>query len=148
MENSQADSSLFEFQYDEELKNSLQGAANWAGMAALISFASSILGMVNFFVQRAKMQAIYRQYTEYGISEPSMGGGLISAMISFVIGVLLFVFLLKFTKKTKQGLETNETYLISEGLSGLSVYFRIIGIVLIIAIIFILLGLLAIIGQS
>ena len=27
MENSQADSSLFEFQYDEELKNSLQGAA-------------------------------------------------------------------------------------------------------------------------
>ena len=102
--------------------------------------------MVGFFIQRAKMQALYRQYAEYGISQPSMSSGMISALISFVIGVVLFVFLMKFSRKTKSGLESNEGYLLNEGFSGLAVYFRIIGIVLIIAIIFFLFALMALLG--
>ncbi|MBK6825969.1 MAG: hypothetical protein IPG86_03390 [Chitinophagaceae bacterium] len=148
MESNPQESTLFELQYDEELKSSLQGAAKWAGMAALVSFISTIIGMVSFFIQRAKMQAMYREYAEYGISQPAMNSGMISALISFVIGVLLFVFLMKFSRKTKSGLESNDGYLLNEGFSGLAVYFRIIGIVLIIAIIFILLALLAIMGQA
>lgn len=146
LESNQPESTLFELQYDEELKNSLQSSAKWAGLAALVSFVSTVMGMVGFFIQRAKMQALYREYAEYGISQPAMSSGMISALISFVIGVVLFVFLMKFSRKTKSGLESNEGYLLNEGFSGLAVYFRIIGIVLIIAIIFILFALLALLG--
>lgn len=146
-ENTNPSTSLFDFNLDENLKQNLRGAANWAGLAAIVSFAGSILGLINFFIQRAKMQALYREYGSFGVSSPEMTGGLVGAFISFAIGIVLFVFLLKFSRKTKQGVDAGETYLINEGLSGLSVYFRVIGIILIIVIIFMLIGLSALLGR-
>lgn len=146
-DNTNPSGSLFDLSFDENLKQSLRGAAHWAGIAAIVSFAGSVLGIVNYFIQRAKLQAMYSQYESLGVSSPAMAGGMISAFISFAIGVVLFVFLLKFSKKSKLGVDTGEAYHINEGLSGLSVYFKIIGIVLIIVIIFSLLGLATLLGQ-
>lgn len=148
MENTSPESTLFEFTYDEELKNSLHAAAQWAGIAALASFISTILGVISFFIQRARLDAIYREYAAYGVSRPAMTSNLISALISFVIGVLLFVFLIKFSQKTKSGLESGNGFLLNEGFAGLTVYFRIIGVILIIAIVLMLAGLLAIMGMA
>jgi len=143
MESNQAESAIFELQYDEELKSSMRDTANWAGYAALASFISTITGIISFFIQRARLQAMYREYAQYGVSRPALTGGLVSTLISFTLGVLLFVFLMKFSQRTKAGLEAGQGGLINEGLGGLTVYFRIIGIVLIIVIIFILLLLMA-----
>lgn len=136
MENTSGETSLFDLQIDENMKKSLSGLAVWAGIAAIVSFAGSILGLVNYFVQRAKIQALYSEYGGYAMSESSMAGGLVSTFISFLIGVVLFVFLMKFSSKTKAGVEASESGQISEGISALSVYFTIVGILIIIVLIF------------
>lgn len=147
-ENTNPSTSLFDFNIDENLKQSLRGAANWAGIAAIVSFAGSIVALINYFMQRAKLQALYSEYGSFGASSPAMTGGLVSAFISFAIGIVLFVFLLKFSRKSKMGVDSGESYLINEGLSGLSVYFKVIGIILIIVIIFSLIGLAAVLGRA
>ena len=146
-ENTNPSASLFDFNVDENLKQSMRGAANWAGIAAIISFAGSLLGLINYFIQRAKLQALYREYGTLADSSPAMTGGLIGAFISFAIGIVLFVFLMKFSRKTKLGVDCGETYHITEGISGLSVYFKVIGIILIIVIIFSLIGISSLLGS-
>jgi len=147
MENQDTNKSLFDLSFDENSKQQLKGAATWGGYAAIISIAGSVLSLVNYFIQRSRV----RSYQFEGFPEmrtTSGSGNIISAFISFIVAIALFYFLYKFSKTTKAGIDGSNQPLISEGLGSLSSYFKIIGVLLILAIVFGGLGLMIALGSS
>lgn len=147
MENTHTDQSLFEINYDENIKQQMKGAAQWGGLAAIVSIIGSGLGVVGYFVEKQKGSSItYTGYNDYQVQKAADTGGFVSVVISLIIGIVLFYFLNKFSRSVKKGLETNDNYFINEGLGSLSSYFKVIGILLIVVIV--LVGLAALIGLS
>lgn len=144
MENTNPEKSLFDISFDENVKQSIKGAAVWGGIAAIVSLAGSILGVINYFVSQGKTS----RYTGYEQTSAASASALITIIISFLIGVALFVFLSKFSRKAKSGVDASDQYLINEGLGSLATYFKFIGVLLIIAIVFVLLAVLAGLGRT
>ena len=125
MENSTSDKSLFDLSFDENVKQSLKGAATWGGLAAIVSLIGSILGLVNYFVEKGK-ESRYggNSLEEMQIQQAANTGGFVSVVITLIIGIILFYFLNKFSRSAKAGVDTNDHYLINEGLGSLSTYFK------------------------
>ncbi len=144
MENVNPDKSLFDISFDENVKQNLKGAATWGGIAAIASLIGSILGLVSYFVEKGKLD-------RYGNSDAQLAtnvSGFVSVALTLCIGLILFVFLNKFSRKSKSGVDAGDPYLINEGLGSLSTYFKIIGALLIIMIVLVGLGVLIGIGQN
>jgi hypothetical protein len=141
--------SLFDISFDENVKQNLKGAATWAGIAAIVSIIGSGLGLVNYFMERGKISKYGGDgYDTMRVQQAADTGGFVSVVITLIIGIILFVFLNKFSRKTKSGVDASDQYLINEGLGSLATYFRFIGVLLIIFIVFFGLALLAVIGQK
>ena len=149
MENSTSDKSLFDLSFDENVKQSLKGAATWGGIAAIVSLIGSVLGLVNYFVEKGK-ESRYggNSLEEMQIQQAANTGGFVSVVITLIIGIILFYFLNKFSRSAKAGIDTNDHYLINEGLGSLSTYFKFIGVLLIIILVLFALGILIGIGQG
>jgi hypothetical protein len=140
MENVNTDKSLFDISFDENVKQNLKGAAVWAGIAAIVSLVQSILGLVNYFVQKGKLSRYSGDYESIRVRQATEAGGLVSVAITLIIGIILFVFLFKFSNKAKAGVAASDEFLINEGLGSLSTYFKFIGVLLIIVFAFAILG--------
>lgn len=97
---------------------------------------NSIMGLISYFIQVNK---INKMVGDYPGTQRAMAGGLIWPLISLGIGVALFVFLNKFSKMAKSGVDTNDSYLINEALGNLSTYFKFVGILIIIVLVIFLL---------
>jgi divalent metal cation (Fe/Co/Zn/Cd) transporter len=136
MENSNANHPLFTLRITENTRIQLRGAAIVAGISAILSLAGAVIGLINSFLERNRTTFEYRFE---GFDTPataaerteSIGG----AIVTFIISLLLFYFLNKFSRKTKLGLDTNDQQLVTSGLGALSSYFTTIGILLIIGIV-------------
>src|SRR5258706_9295537 len=142
MENQDTNKSLFDLSFDENTKLQLKGAATWGGFAAVISIIGSILGVINYFIQKSNPKT----YNFEGFSElrtqTESTGNLASVIITFIIALVLFYFLNKFSRSAKAGVHGSNQQLIGEGLGSLSNYFKTIGVLLIICIVFLGLALL------
>lgn len=139
--------SLFDINFDENVKQNLKGAATWGGIAAIVSIIGSVLGLVNYFVERGKISR-YGGNNYDAVEQAAQTGAFVSVAITLIIGIILFVFLNKFSRKTKSGVDASDQYMINEGLGSLATYFRFIGVLLIICIVFFGLALLLVGGQS
>ena len=141
--------SLFDINFDENVKQNLKGAAKWGGIAAIVSLVGSILGLVNYFVEKGKTpKYVGSGYESIRVQQATDAGGFVSVAITLIIGIILFVFLNRFSRKAKSGVDTSDQYLINEGLGSLSTYFKFIGVLLIILIVLFGLALLIGIGQT
>ena len=147
MENTNTEKSLFDISFDENVKQNLRTAAGWGGIAAIVSIAGSILSVVNYFVQRGKISSYRSSYNGIRVQQTVNTSGFLSVALSLIIGIVLFVFLFKFSNKAKEGVATNDQYLINEGLGSLSVYFRFIGVLFILVIVLVALVIMAGIGS-
>lgn len=136
MENTSGNESLFDLNFDNNVKSSLRELAVWAGLAAIVSLVNSILGLVSYFVQMNKLN---NMVGDIGTSSRMMAGGLVTPLISLGIGIALFIFLNKFSKMSKSGVDNNDSYLINEGLGNLATYFKFVGILVIILLVIFLL---------
>lgn len=142
MENYSSDhTSVFEISFDERIKSAMREAAAWAGIAAMLSLANSILGLISYFVRISKVNAMLSDTGLQGARQPMMAG-LLSPLISVGIAVVLFIFLMKFSRSARQGIAGSDNYLVSEGLGGLATYFKIVGILIIIVLSFVALAVL------
>lgn len=133
--------SVFEISFDERLKNAMSNAASWAGIAAILSLANSIVSLVQVFFNLNKLRNAYNE-AGYAVPRQSLMSGMLSPLIGLGIAVVLFIFLLRFSRSTKQGIVNSDNYQLSEGLGGLSTYFKIIGILIIIGLSFVVLAVL------
>lgn len=136
MENTSGNNSLFDLSFDNNVKSNLRDLAVWAGLAAIVSLVNSILGLVNYFIQVNK---INNMVGDMGSSSRMMAGGMVWPLISLGIGIALFIFLNKFSRLSKSGVDTNDSYLINEGLGNLATYFKFVGILIIILLVIFLL---------
>ncbi|MBE2229031.1 MAG: hypothetical protein IAE96_00130 [Chitinophagaceae bacterium] len=145
MENNSNDQSLFNINFDENVKSSLRDLASWAGIAAILSLVGSVLGLVQHFAMKNKLD---RAFGDLQVQRSADSGGLISALISLGIGIALFVFLNKFARMTKAGVAANDAFQINEGLSGLATYFKVLGVLIIIVLVFFALAMLVALGSG
>ncbi len=137
--------SLFDLRINDNLRIHLRSAAVVAGIAALLSFASSILKVVTAFMNKGKTSLEYR-YEGFNQTTASVErtSSIAGAIVTLVISILLFYFLNRFSTKTKTGLNVNNPQIVNTGFGGLSGYFVTLGILLII---FLALFLLFIVGM-
>ena len=148
MENQDAGKSLFDLSFDENAKQQLKGAATWGGFAAIIAITGSILAFINYFIQKSNPKSYQFEGFPEMRAQSQSSGNFVSVIITFVLGIVLFYYLNKFSRSTKAGIDGSNQQMISEGLGNLSTYFKIIGVLLIIAIVFVCLALLIGIGSG
>ena len=147
MENQDINKSLFDLSFDENTKQQLKGAATWGGIAAIVAIIGAILSFVNYFIQRNNVKSFqFEGFPEMRASQSS--GNIVSSIVTFGLYIVLFYFLNKFSKSTKAGIDGSNQPMINEGLGSLSTYFKIIGVLLIIAIVFVCFALLIGIGSG
>jgi hypothetical protein len=109
MENKLTD--LYELQVTPKLKQDLAAAANWGFITAIVGMISAGLSFL------------------LSVSRGMVAG----SILNVAIAVLIYIFLLQFGRKTKQALQTNDQGLFLEALKSLQTYFKILGILLIVA---------------
>jgi NADH:ubiquinone oxidoreductase subunit 6 (subunit J) len=137
MESQNTNQSLFDFNINENVKTHMRSAAVWAGSAAILSLVGAIIGIIRSVVQKNTV----REYNRFeGFGQPrvttSSSGGMLGAVISLIVAILLFYFLNRFATMTKNGLDNNNQSLVNSGLANLSSYFITVGIIVIILLAF------------
>lgn len=128
MENSpNINDDIFEVSFDHSAKESLKAAASWAKIISILGFVS--YGITLLAAVLGKVQTLK------GFSDsPSDVTSTIYSVVTVVIGVAITIFLFKFAQKTAQGVNHLHQRSLEEGFSALRYYFKIQGILLIIAI--------------
>jgi hypothetical protein len=95
---------LFKIEMSNKLRDDLRTTANWARIIAIIGFVSIFCSMM------------------VNIST----GAFFTAFFTAAFSVLLYIFLLKFGRQTKAGIDDNDQDSLNEGLLNLRTYFKII----------------------
>jgi pilus assembly protein TadC len=110
MENSINDISTLEI--SSKLRSDLREAAVWGRVIAILGLCTSAFSLIVSFKT----------------------GMVIFSLISAAVSVFIYLYLLKFGSQTKKALETNDQQTFNDGLRNLNTYFKIAGVILIIAI--------------
>lgn len=120
---------IFDISFDQAAKESLRATASWAKIIAILGFVSYGVSLLGVFL--GKEQSLT------GTTESSSGAwSIISTIVTVAIGVTIAIFLLKFARKTLEGVNQLHQGSLEEGFSALRYYFKIQGILLIIALSF------------
>lgn len=111
--------------------------ANVAAWLALASALTAIANLLNFPLQQIPIP----ENKDAGIGEAEMRQMLKSfiylvATIAVAISLITFFFLTRFSSKVKKGVNNNHPTTISEGLQSLGSYFKIWGILMMLAMVF------------
>ena len=121
----------------------LAATAKWAKFIAIVGFVCAGLILIAALSASSWMSALSRMGGSYGAMY-SMGAGaftttyLIAALLYFALSLFLY----RFATKTQQALETRENDAMTNAFGQLKNYFQLNGILLIIALVFIALGIL------
>lgn len=114
---------LFDITYDSAAGNYLKQAATWARICAIIGFISAGLSLLKAFAA-GKGNMMFAAAT------------VLISLVFVGISILINVFLLRFANNTTTGLASSSQEKLNEGVSNLTTYFKIIGILIIILIAF------------
>ena len=104
-------------------------SAGWARYAALLSYISVVIGLLQLLV------GVIR-------GDGSIMTTMMSFLISTAISLVMAVNLMHFARLSRQSLEQADAHRLEVGLSHLKTYFMIMGILFIIALVFLVLGVL------
>ena len=129
-----------EFVLDETGKITIRSLASWA----MVIVVTSVLGyVVSIF------EAIYKKDTEYVATEgfgagftygsSSVGGTIFVALV----GLLINFFLYRFAMQSKRALDSVDVGTLNSSLRSLKIYFVITSIIMILVLLFVLLGMTA-----
>ncbi len=109
--------SIFNFELNETSKSHLKGIAQWAKITAVIAFISVGISLVTSIVIASKFSA---------------GSSISSALIGWVISILLNVILLSVSKNLVAALLNTNQGSLNKGFTDLAKYLRIMGILCIV----------------
>lgn len=131
---------LLDIQTGEEIKSSFSALAKWINYAAIVGLLSAVLSLISAFLTYNRVS---------GLVPGSGASGLMGSMVGFAFSVFLNLTLFAAAKKMVAGLGGSDQFIFNEGLGKLSLYFRVIGIVvLILLIIALLIFMLAMLGAA
>ena len=132
MDNQIQQEDLFDVEVDSIAKKHILDIVTWAKIVAITAFISYGLSLV---------VAIFGNSVSEGGFATSTGRAstIAGTLVVVIIGVILNIFLFKFAKDAKNGVEYTNQYSLENGFNSLRIYFKTLGIL---AIIFISIGLL------
>jgi hypothetical protein len=122
---------FFNIAFDENTRAEVRKAAQWARICTLCAFIGIAL-IVAFFGKTASVE------TEEGmrVSAFARTGSIIGTLITVGIGVWINYYLYRFSEATAKGMNAMDSMKTNEGFESLRVYFKILGILLIIGLCF------------
>jgi hypothetical protein len=151
MENEQQTPNLFELQFDEGAKSNVLTMARWAMIIVLTSVVGYLLTIVKYFKQKSQLDAMMGD-SEYDFQKSyastAQTTGLVTIIISVLIGLLVTYFLYQFSAKAKSGMESMNSYDVNVGFANFKNYFLVIGILVILAMIFVGFAIVAALAMS
>jgi hypothetical protein len=139
MEQQDANNSLFDLSVDETAKDHLRKICSWT----MIIVITAVIGYVVAIIKALMPKAQVIQSEGFGVSV-STGQNLASVIFGIVIGLLINYFLYQFANLTKRGVNGMSQTDLNAGFYNLKIYFVIISVLVIIALAFILLFLVAV----
>lgn len=122
-------SSIFDFNLDEESRSHLAAIAQWTNINAIAGLASAAITITFFIITLIRLS--------------NYGGNLFSGLIvvwpfiSLVVSLALNITLLNASSNIKKGIESSSQAHFETGITKLATYFKIVGIITIIAIVFV-----------
>jgi NADH:ubiquinone oxidoreductase subunit 5 (subunit L)/multisubunit Na+/H+ antiporter MnhA subunit len=132
---------FFNIAFDASTRAQVKQAALWAKICTLCAFVGYVIVLVvAFFGQQ--------DYSLQADGEVARVGGLarigtiLGALLTTALGIIINYFLYRFATATAKGMDSMDTIKTNEGFNNLRVYFKIYGILLIIALSLVALGLL------
>lgn len=134
--NNQKDN-FFEISIDTAARESLRIAATWARIIAVLGLINAAITLIQTFAGGA------------GGNTYAFVGGALIVMIFVAIAVVINIFLLRFATNILTSLSNMNQVQFNEGINSLRMYFKIVGIIIIIVVsLFILFILLFGLGMS
>ncbi len=97
-----------------KLKADLLQAATWAKIIVITAWITSVLSVI----------VNVRKHT---------GLALVSGIVSVGLSILIYIYLLQFSNQVKKGIDNNDQQMLNTGLFSLRTYFKIVSLLLIIA---------------
>jgi Family of unknown function (DUF5362) len=126
---------FFNISFDEATRAQIKQAAVWAKVITLCAFAGyAVVLVVAIFGQPA-----YPDDSE-GVVTLARTSSIIGIILSVGLGVLVNYFLYRFAVATAKGMDNMDNLKTNEGFNALRRYFKICGILIIIALSFVVLG--------
>ena len=123
------DTSIFEFNIDEEGKSNLGTIAQWANINAIVGFAALGITIISSIVTFMKVSNMMGSYGTATFAASNIVMLIITAAISLTLNITL----LTAAANIKKGVAQTDQGSFGFGLKKLNLYFKILGILLIIA---------------
>ena len=142
-----ANTSLFSLSIDPVTKAHLSEAARWARFLAIIGIVFLVIMVCAGLFMATMMSSTMSQFDSSGYPSSNVfaafGPGI--AILYIIIAVIMFfpmLFLLRFSNKTRAALAGNDQQTLNDSVQNLKAYFRYLGILMIIWLVFFVIGLL------
>ena len=139
-----------DLQIDPISQSHLRETSRWAKFISIVGIVASILLVITAFYVGAAISRYdsypYRRGYNSGIA--SLGGGLVTGLYLVIAVITFFVslYLNRFATKMRTALDTYDQAALTASFQNIKIYFKIIGIILIIYITLMILGILISIG--
>jgi hypothetical protein len=137
MEQLNQESSLFDLSIDETAKDHLKKIASWAIVIVICAVVGYILNIIKV-VQPHRSISESEGFGVTVVKGPKIGG----VILGILIGLLINYFLFQFANFTKKGVNGMSQPDLNAGFYNLRIYFMIVGILVIIAVIIFFLAIL------
>jgi membrane protein YqaA with SNARE-associated domain len=134
MENQNQPDSFLKVTFDDNAREQLKTIALWAKICALCAFISYAVALI--VAVFAKTKSVTFGGENLTLTSYARAGAIAGAIISAVIGCAINYFLYRFATDAKEGLTGIDQIKLNDGLRNLKTYFKILGIILLIALIF------------
>jgi hypothetical protein len=150
MENENQLDTFFKISFNDNAREQLKAIALWARICALCAFVSYVVALIVAIFGKTVSSAYSEQ--SYQVTSAVKTWAIASALISGIIGFAINYFLYRFATDAKKGLDTIDQVKLNEGLLNLKTYFKILGIIVLVALIIcgiaFLFGILGSLGKS
>lgn len=120
---------IFDISFDTALRASIKQAAVWAKVCALCAFIGYAIALVVAIFGR---QDYVTETEGFQVGNLLRAGNLAFVLISTLIGVVINYFLFRFATATARGMDAMDSIQTNQGFEHLRIYFKILGILLII----------------
>ena len=123
VQQSQPDTGLYKYIYN---------AARIAGIAAIVSLAGTLAGVLGVFTKPTTVAptAVPEGFNEQQVQQLAQGSVYISVALSVLLSVLVFYFLYRFSSLAQAGVKEDQQEKIQLALRHLSRYFKVWGIIM------------------
>lgn len=115
--------------FDDHTKHTLLSTAKIAGIAAFLSLAGALAGLVAYFIR--PKEGLPEGLDSSAANWMTSGNSLSNLIFTLGLSAVLFIFLNRFSVLTKKGIESASNQQLEKGLASLATYFKICAIIII-----------------